>query len=171
MLLSVINTETGRSYKRKGRTTDAIMIYDVQDVYKMLIGERRTAYLKALERITIYFDSHTYQLGLFETNHSLAIGLKVKRQNRGERLYWICPRSGKQVSLLYLIQTDTGPVIGSREGLGLCHPSQALHRTPLYDGAVYSGLLKTTRAVHYRAFMRKNRRYAKVLRRLVQEFA
>lgn len=137
----------------------------------MLLGERRTNYLKALENVTVYIDPIALQICLFDKAGGSPVKLAVKKQHRGERLFWVCPQSGKRVSLLFLVQTDMGPVIGSRGGLGLSYPSQALHRTPIYDAAVCTGQLKTSQVVYLRAALRKNWRYAKALRRLAREFS
>lgn len=166
---TVTDPITGSVYDRKVRTTDAIAVFDVMSVRRMLIGERQTSYLKAVEKITIYVDPTSLQVNILERTGRLPVKLAVQKQSRGERLFWVCPRSGKRVSLLYLVQTDTGPVIGSREGLGLSYPSQALHRTPLYDAAVYTGVLKTTRKVYHRVASRRQRRHSKGLRRLARE--
>lgn len=170
LTMTVTDAPTGFVRPRKVRTTDAIAVFDIMSVRRVLPDDRRASFLRAMERLTVYIDPDTLQVGCFRSNNNLAVRLTVKEQRRGERLFWVCPRSGKAASLLYLLQTDKGPVIGSREGLGLSYPSQALHRTPLYDAAVYIGQLKTTRKVYHRVAARKQRRHSKGLKRLAREF-
>lgn len=166
---SAVDLRTGSIRRRKVRTTEAVAVFNILSVQRLLIGDRPTKHLKALEKLTIYIHPATEQISLFEQAQSLPVRMVVHEQHRGQRLFWVCPQSSQQASLLYLVQTDTGPLLGSCKGLGLSYPSQALHRTPAYDSGVYTGTLKPNLAVYLRASSRRQRRQVRGLMRLSWE--
>ncbi len=169
MHLSILNTKTGRSRKRKLRTTDTLMSYDVRNVVKTFAGDRREQLLPVLEKLTFFVDLQTFEIGCFQNNHALIAKLVMHKQRRGKRLYWLCPISGEKTSILYLVDTGAEMLLGSRKALSLSYPSQALHKTPAYDGAVYRGALKTSLPVYLRVASRRQQRSWKGLRRFVRE--
>ena len=169
--LRTLNARTERRHERKLRTTDALMSYDVRSVYKPFLANRRDQYLYVLEKLTFYVDTQTFELRCFEIGNSLSANLVIHKQRRGKRLYWVCPLTGQKASILYLVDTGAEMLLGSRKALGLCYPSQALHRTPAYDGAVYVGYLKTSLPVYLRVASRRQQRHWKGLRRLAREFS
>ena len=166
---SAVDLRTGSIRRRKARTTEAVAVFNILSVQQLLIGNRHTKHLRALEKLTLYIHPATEQISLLEQKQSLPVRMVVHEQRRGQRLFWTCPQSGEKASLLYLVQTDTGPLLGSRKGLGLSYPSQALHRTPAYDSGVYTGRLKTNLAVYLRAASRRQQRCRVHLRQFAQE--